>query len=132
MSTENYDLADEDISTDLTDVTVLLVEDELVQHWNREAQEQPWYASYAWSEWASHSVVEEVEGLGSVEVVEVETGKRCDDDARLVFRISNDEGDVVRHFAVDGVNCEEVGVYWGGELYEVVPEEVLVTRYTRL
>ncbi|MFC4089322.1 hypothetical protein [Micromonospora sp. GCM10011541] len=132
MSPENYDLPDDCITVELSDLSAEEVEGALVEHWNRATQDQPWYAHYAYSEWSTHKGVEEVEGLGNVEVVEIETGVRCDDDARLVFRVASKGGEVVRHFAVDGVACVEVGPYWGGLLYEVVPEEVLVTRYEPL
>lgn len=136
MTDENYDLADEFIDLDLSDLSVELVEDHLVHYWDRvvddECYDECWIAHYAWSEWSTHKVVEEVDSLGNVEVVEVAAGLHCEDDARMVFRISNDEGDVVRHFAVDGVHCIDMGPLWGGELYEVAPTEKLITIYDRV
>lgn len=70
---------------------------------------------------------ENVEDLGTVEVVDNFGGEGMGDHAHLVFRITNPDG--VRHFKIDGYYASYDGTTWDGRLYEVKPVEKTVTVY---
>jgi hypothetical protein len=127
----DFGLADEDLLIELSDLDADEVAERLVDYQRPSDNPEWWNAPYAWIAW-EEAVGEpaQVEGLGHVEVID----PACDGESgpHMVFRISNEAGDIVRHFRVDGAYISSDDLLWDDELYEVVPAEKVITVYTRV
>jgi len=83
----------------------------------------------AWSFWDyGANEVEDVPGLGAVEVIDNVGGEGQGDHVHLVFKVTSPKGGV-RHFKIDGYYSSYEGTDWDGVLYEVEPREKTVTVY---
>lgn len=91
--------------------------------------EGEWLEGYdgGWSEfsWAGRDGVE-IPGLGLAKIVENFGGEGQGDDRWVVFEVNG------RLYEKDGYYASYDGTTWDGDLYEVKPVEVTVTKYHRV
>lgn len=117
------------MARNLADLSVTQVRDLLSEyeetHWNVLGNWHDWEEEYWRPENDQEFVV--VPDLGRVRVVESHGGEGKGDAYWMVFEVT--EGDVTRHFKIDGYYASYDGGYYDGPFTEVKPVERVVTFY---